>query len=191
MTMKLPGWITPLALAAAVLGAPRVARAEGALAADVDLAVPVIQAPQHFLSTGAGFDLRGGYRFRVPYQSISIVPELALGYTFLGAHLVRLRPGLRLGIGRVLVPYVYGHVGYAWTSFDPLGAADVNEKQAFVSTSALSFDFGGGLDVAILRRLMVGAHVGYNVVNVGTTDRTTLEWRAKWINLGVTATLHL
>ena len=189
--MKLLGWITPLALAGAVLGVPRVARAEGALAADVDLAVPVIQAPQRYLSTGAGVDLRGGYRFRIPYQSISVVPELAVGYTFLGAHLVRMRPGLRVGIGRVLVPYLYGHVGYGWTSFDPIGAADVTGKQAFVSSSGFSFDGGGGLDVAILRRLVVGAHVGYNVVNVGLTDRTTIEWRAKWINLGVTATFHL
>ncbi|MFT3767933.1 MAG: hypothetical protein QM820_20985 [Minicystis sp.] len=190
--MKLLTWFTGAAAGAGLLlASAREARADVALAADAALAVPVDQAPQRYLSTGAGFDLRGGYRFRIPYQNISITPEIAAGYTDLGAHLVRVRPGLRVGVGRILVPYLYGHVGYAFTSFNSIGAGDTTGTAPFVSAQGLSFDVGAGLDVTILRRFSVGAHVGYNVVNVGSTDRTPIDWRAQWMSFGLTATLHL
>src|SRR5262249_44730639 len=136
-------------------------------------------------------DLRGGYRFRIPYQHIAITPELAAGYTDLAAHVFRIRPGLRVGIGRLLVPYISGHVGWAHVSFDPIGTFDKSTSPTFVGSQGLSSDFGAGLDVAILRMLTVGAHVGYNVVNVGATPRTPLDWRAKWMSFGLTATVYL
>ena len=179
------------ALAGALLAGAREARADVALAADVDLGIPVDQAPQRYLGTGAGFDLRGGYRFRIPYQHIAVTPELAAGYTDLAAHVIRVRPGLRVGIGRLLVPYAYAHVGWAWASFDPIGTRDISPNAIFVSSHGLSFDAGAGLDVTILRRFTVGAHLGYNVVNVGTTERTVLSWRAKWMSFGLNATLYL
>jgi hypothetical protein len=178
-------------VAVAMFGGEREARADVALAADFDIGIPVDQAPQRYLSTGAGLDVRLGYRFRIPYAAIAIVPELAGGYTDLGAHLVRVRPGLRIGIGRLLVPYAYGHVGWAWTSFDPLGSRDASPSTPFVSAQGASFDFGGGLDITILRRLTVGAHIGYNIVDVGTTTRPTLDWRSKWMSLGLNATFYL
>ncbi|APR85955.1 Hypothetical protein A7982_11304 [Minicystis rosea] len=190
-TMKRRSWFTGAAILAGLLGGAREARADIALSGDVALGVPVDQAPQRYLSTGAGFDLRAGYRFRIPYQSVAIIPELAVGYTDLGAHLVRVRPGLRVGIGRILVPYLYGHVGWGFTSFNPLGDRDTTGTASFVSAQGLALDVGAGLDVAILRRLSVGAHVGYNVVNVGSTDRTPLDWRAQWMSFGLSATLHL
>ena len=190
--MKRRSWFTGAAvLAGLLLAGAREARADIALAGDVALGVPVDQAPQRYLSTGAGFDLRGGYRFRIPYQSVAVIPELSVGYTDLGAHLVRVRPGLRVGIGRILVPYLYGHVGWGFTSFNPLGARDTTGTASFVGAHGLALDVGAGLDVTILRRLSVGAHVGYNVVNVGTTDRTPLSWRSQWMSCGLSATLHL
>ena len=190
--MKRLTWITAAAVAAgASLAVPREARADVALAGDFDVGIPVDQAPQRYLSTGAGFDLRLGYRFRIPYANVAVVPEVAGGYTDLGAHLVRVRPGLRLGIGRLLVPYAYGHVGWAWTSFDPLGSRDAGPGTPFLSAQGPSFDFGGGLDITILRRLTVGAHIGYNVVGVGAADKRTLDWRAKWMSLGLNATFYL
>jgi hypothetical protein len=178
------------ALVAALAGA-RAARADVAISGDIDLAVPVDQAPQRYLSTGAGLDLRAGYRFKVPYAHVAIIPEIAFGYTDLGASLVRFRPGLRVGMGRLLTPYVYGHMGWAWTSFDPFGAADTRGIAPFVSAQGLTFDFGAGLDVTILRRFSVGAHIGYNSAGVGATDKTPLDWRAKWMSFGLTATLFL
>lgn len=188
--MKRLTWITAAAFASVALAGAREARAEVSLAGDLDIGVPVDQVQKRYLGTGAGFDFRAGYRFKIPYRHISIVPELSFGYTDLSAHLVRVRPGLRVGIGRVLMPYLYGHVGWAWTSFDILGTRNVAEP-VMASSSGLSFDVGAGLDVTILRRLTVGAHLGYNVVNVGFTDKTPLDWRAKWMSFGLNATFYL
>lgn len=186
--MKRVAWITGSAAAlVALCGAAREARADVMLGADVALGIPIDQAPQRYLSTGAGFDLRGGYRFRIPYLGVSITPEVAAGYTDLGSHLVRVRPGLRLGVGRILTPYAYGHVGWAFTSFDPLGAKDTAGTATWVGTHGLSFDAGAGLDVAILKRLSIGAHLGYNVVNV---DVGTTAFRAKWMSFGLNAGVH-
>lgn len=176
------------AIAVASLASPRAARADISLAGDIDLGVPVDQGTTQYLSTGAGFDLRLGYRFRVPYRHISIIPEIAAGYTDLGAHLVRVRPGIRVGVGRVLMPYAYGHVGWGFTSFDVYGSRNLTDVPVYRSSNGLSFDAGLGLDVNILRRFTVGAHLGYNVVNVGITDSSPLDWRAKWMSFGLTAT---
>lgn len=190
--MKLAAWITGVAaLGGALVAGAREARADVALAGDLDLGVPVDQVPQRYLGTGVGFDFRVGYRFRIPYQSIAIIPELAAGYTDLAANVVRVRPGLRVGFGRLLAPYAYGHVGWGLVSFDPLGARDTNGTTPFTSAQGLSFDAGVGLDVTILRRLTVGAHLGYNVVNVGSTEQTPLTWRAKWMSFGLNATFYL
>ncbi len=194
--MKRLTWIPAAAtvagtlLAVLVLVRAREARADVALAADFDAAIPIDQTPQRYLSTGAGFDLRLGYRFLIPYAHVAIVPELAAGYTDLGAGIVRVRPGLRVGIGRILAPYAYGHVGYSWTSFDPLGSRDLSASPPSASASGPAFDFGAGLDLTLLRRLTVGAHLGYNVVAVGATDRPTVDWRSKWMSLGLNATFY-
>ncbi len=193
MTMKYAKWITCSAFAAlALIAGAREARADIGIAGDFDIGLPVGMMPaQSYLSTGAGFDVRLGYRFRIPYQPIFITPELAAGYTDLSSHIVRVRPGLRLGFGQLLVPYVYGHIGWGWTSFDSLGAHDVLGNAPFLSGSGLSLDVGGGLDVAILRRLTVGGHIGYNVVNVPQVDAAHADWRAKWMGFGLNATFHL
>jgi len=189
--MKRLAWITAAVAVTGVMGVSREARADVALAADVDIGIPVDQAPLRYLSTGAGVDLRLGYRFRIPYAHVAVVPEIAGGYTDLGAHIVRVRPGLRVGIGRLLVPYAYGHVGWAWTSFDPLGSRDTSSTTPFSSATGVAYDFGGGLDITLLRLLTVGAHIGYNIVGVGSTDKPTLDWRSKWMSLGLNATLYL
>ena len=190
--MKRLRWIpAAVTVAGTLLAGARPARADVALAADVDVALPIDQAPQRYLSTGAGFDLRLGYRFQIPYAHVAIVPELAGGYTDLGAHIVRVRPGLRVGIGRILAPYAYAHFGWAWTSFDPLGVSDPSPVTPHASSTGPSFDFGGGVDLTILRHLTAGAHIGYNVVAVGATDeRPTLEWRSKWMSLGLNLTFY-
>ncbi len=169
----------------------RPARADIAIAGDFDVALPVGQTmPQSYLATGAGFDARIGYRFRIPYQPLWIIPEIAAGFTDLDARVIRLRPGVRVAFGRFVMPYADVHLGWGWTSFDPAGAAD-SKATPFASSSGLELDAGVGVDFAVLRRLLVGAHLGYNVVNVGQVDPQTLEWRAKWINIGLTATFLL
>lgn len=180
--------IAVAAAAGALLAGAREARADITLAGDLDVGIPVDQAPARYLSTGAGLDLRLGYRFRVPYQNVTVVPEVALGYTDLSAHIVRARPGVRVGIGRLLVPYLYGHVGWAYTGFNARGTLSTLEPLSS-GAQGYSFDAGAGLDVTILRRLTVGAHLGYNVVGVGQTDRSA-AFRAKWMSLGLSASFY-
>src|SRR5580698_6373510 len=112
-----------LAAAAVVLVAgAREARADIALAVDADVAVPVDdQQMPAYMTTGASFHLRLGYRFRIPYSLIAITPEVAGGYADLSARIIRLRPGVRLAYGRVFVPYADAHIGWGWTNFDPRG----------------------------------------------------------------------
>jgi opacity protein-like surface antigen len=143
------------------------------------------------MATGAGFDVRLGYRFRIPYQPLWITPEAAAGYTDLAAHFIRVRPGVRVAFGRFVMPWAQVHVGYGWTSFDPAGTADTRSTP-FVSAGGLAFDAGAGVDFAVIRRLSVGAHLGYNAVSIGQVDSAhTQPWRAKWINVGLNATFLL
>ena len=192
--MKRLHWITGAAAPAtfvALLAGSRPARAEIALGGDFDVGLPVAQTgTPTFLATGAGFDVRLGYRFRIPYQPLYLIPEIAAGYTDLGAHLIRVRPGVRVAFGRLVIPYAYLHLGYGWTSFDPAGANDT-KGTPFLSSNGFEFDTGAGVDFAVLRRLQVGAHIGYDVVNVGQANAQTLDWRAKWINVGLSATFLL
>jgi hypothetical protein len=182
--------IAGAAVLAALLSGARQARADIAIAGDVDVGLPVGQhPPQNYLATGAGFDLRLGYRFRIPYQPLFVIPELAAGFTDLDASVVRVRPGLRVSFGRFVIPFVYGHLGWGWASFDPLGVGDTKSTTPSVSAGGLSLDAGGGVDLAVLRRVMVGAHLGYNVMDVGQAAAATPAWQAKWINVGLGATV--
>jgi hypothetical protein len=190
--MKRLHWITGAALLGALLASSRPARAEIAIAGDVDVGLPVGQTmAQSYLSTGASFDLRLGYRFRIPYQPLYITPEIAAGYADLSAHIIRVRPGVRVSFGRFVIPYAFVHLGYGWASFDPLGTADVRGMTPFVSSNGLEFDTGAGVDFAVLRRLHVGAHLGYNILDVGAVGSLTLPYKAKWLNVGLNATLLL
>jgi hypothetical protein len=193
LTNALHGILAAAAAAAVLVAGARDARADLALAADVDVAVPVdpSQMPT-YMTTGAGFDLRLGYRFRVPYSLVAITPEISGGYADLASRIVRVRTGVRVGYGRVFVPYAYAHLGWGWTSFDRLGTSDASPTPILSSAQGASYDVGAGIDLAILRRLTFGAHLGYNVVDVDPTQAPTLPtFRAKWMNFGLTATLYL
>lgn len=189
--MKRLCWITGAAALGALLLGARPARAQIAIGGDFDVALPVAQTPaQTYLATGAGFDFRLGYRFGIPYQPLWITPELAAGYTNMAANIVRVRPGVRVAFGRLVMPWAQVHVGYGWASFDPAGTADT-KATPFVSAGGLTFDAGAGVDFAVIRRLHVGAHLGYDIVNVGQVGPSSLPWRAKWINVGLNATFLL
>jgi hypothetical protein len=186
--------IAAAAAGAVVLAAgAREARADLAIGGDVDVDVPVdaSQMPA-YLTTGAGFDVRLGWRFSIPYVLVAITPEVAGGFTDLSSHIVRLRPGVRLAFGRVFVPYAYAHLGWSWTSFDRLGVKDPSPSPVLSGAQGASYDFGAGLDLAVLRRLTFGAHLGYNVVDVDPSQPPTVPtFRAKWMSFGITATLYL
>ncbi len=190
--MKRLHLVTGVAALGAMLAGTRQARADFALAGDFDVALPILQqTPVNYLSTGAGFDVRVGWRFRVPYQPLWFTPELAAGYTDLSASVVRVRPGLRVAFGNFVIPFAYAHLGLGWTSYDPLGVNDRLATASYVlRPSGLAFDAGAGVDFAVLRRLTVGAHLGYNMVGVGEVRTELPGFRANWINVGLNAAFH-
>ena len=189
--MKSRSYLTGAAAAVALAAAARPARADISLGGDVDVGLPVGQTgTPTYLSTGAGFDLRFGYRFQIPYQPLYITPQLSAGYMDLAAHLIRVRPGVRVSFGRLVVPFAQVHVGYGWASFDPAGTQDMMGTPS-VSAGGIAFDASAGVDLAIVRRLHVGAHLGYNIVNVSQVGAMTTPLHAKWINVGLGATFFL
>ena len=189
--MKRLHLVTGIAALGATLVGAREARADFALGGDFDVALPILQQTQfNYLATGAGFDVRVGWRFRVPYQPLWFTPELAAGYTDLSANVVRVRPGLRVAFGNFVIPFAYAHLGFGWTSYDPLGVNDRLATAMYVSAPGYAFDAGAGVDFAVLRRLTVGAHLGYNMVGVGEVRTGLPGFRANWINVGLNAAFH-
>ena len=109
-----------------------------------------------------GFRARAGWRFDI--GPLWLLPEIGGGYDverFAGAgvesSLPRAFGGARAGLSLPLLPAlrlepgVYGHAGFAQYQADDNGTA---------------FDAGLALDLRILRRLLVGVQVGYDVVTV-------------------------
>src|SRR5262245_12070592 len=140
--MKRLHWITGATALGALLAAARPAQAEISIAGDFDVGLPVVQTTvPTYLATGAGFDVRLGYRVRIPYQPLSITPEIAAGYMDLSAHIFRVRPGVRVAFGRFVMPYAHVHVGYGRVSFDPLGTTDTKGTPA-VGAGGFEFDTG-------------------------------------------------
>ena len=189
--MKRLHLLTGIAALGATIAGTQEARADFELGGDFDVALPILQSTRvNYLATGAGFDIRVGWRFRIPYQPLWITPELAAGYTDLSANVVRVRPGLRIAFGNFVIPYAYAHLGFGWTSYDPLGVNDHVVTASYVSSPGYAIDAGAGVDFAVLRRLTVGAHLGYNMVGVGEVSTAEPAFHASWINVGLNAAFH-
>lgn len=199
--MKSLKWIACAAVVAGALAATeKQAKADVMIAGDFDVGVPVNVKDTYVpLTTGAGFDVRLGFRFRVPAVHMSIIPELAAGYTNMDSSFVRVRPGLRLGFGRLIVPYLYGHVGWGWTSFQEPGLGTVTGRTAEPATfhaQGAAFDAGVGMDVSLGRHFTLGAHAGYNVLGAGDPAKidivgsTPAYDHPKWFNFGLNASVY-
>lgn len=99
---------------------------------------------------------------RLPLPVVDVTPELALGTSVLGTSWYDATPsseiravgGLRVGLGGVLRPGLYGHAGWGWGTYRAPG--DVVRQRE----NAVTVDGGGYFDVAI-GGLSVGVHGGY------------------------------
>jgi hypothetical protein len=172
--------VAPLVVLGAVL--PRVARADDAregessregggadIGLDIDGAT-LVDAPRPrsgaTLSGGNGFKVRVGREVHVPF--VRLVPEVGYGYQhfFPGDvvpsyawHTHRLFAGARLGIGEIIVPAFYGHIGYGWrTTDDPTVAPD----------RGVTLDVGFALDLRIIPHVGFGGHLEYGSIGVDT-----------------------
>jgi hypothetical protein len=125
---------------------------------------------------GGGFKLRVGAEIRRPW--LRIIPEGGFGYTHLflndqlsgvseGWNMERVFGGVRIGFGEVVVPVVYGHIGYGWRiSSDNVGANSI------ANSGGLTADGGVALDFHLIRHFGFGVHLEYDTVqtNVAVPD---------------------
>jgi hypothetical protein len=152
------------------------AHADGTeIGVDVDGALPV---NTHLLNGGGGFGIRLGEEYHLPL--VRLTPEVGYGYMRLlhdqapsdwTTH--RVEGGLRLGVGELLVPFAFAHVGYGWRS-----TADSS-----FGGDGLAFDAGLGLDIN-LGIISFGGHAGYATIEAQPAS-------PQWVILGLDAALVL
>jgi hypothetical protein len=133
------------------------------------------------LSGGGGFKVRVGETIR--YPRLRFTPELGYGFDHLFAtdnantayawDMHRLFAGARVGFGRLVVPTVYGHVGYGWRN---TGDPSVTEA------SGVAFDLGFALDFHVVPHLGFGAHIEYAAIDAE-------PYTPQWLALGLHADL--
>ena len=127
------------------------------------------------LDNGAGGALRLGREFDAVL--ISITPEIGASYHALNgvfdASLYRGFAGVRLSLGKVIEPGIFGHVGYGHIGFDDVAGAFDRSHGAF------SYDVGATLDFTLLPVLDVGIHGAYN----GLAGDSQFK-RVEWVNAG-------
>jgi hypothetical protein len=116
------------------------------------------------LGGGTGFKVRVGAQLHAPL--IRFTPEAVYGYQHLFANsdvgpafdwnTNRVVGGVRLGLGEIIVPTIYGHVGYGWRTTGDATVAD---------TGGVAADGGVALDLHVIPHLGFGAHAEYSVVD--------------------------
>jgi hypothetical protein len=133
------------------------------------------------LSGGGGFKIRVGDQFRT--AGLRVIPEGGYAFDHLFANddagtayawdMHRLFGGLRIGFGRILVPVIYGDIGYGWRD-----TGDPTVAQA----GGLAYDAGFALDLHVIPHLGFGGHVEYAVVDAQ-------PYGPHWVALGLHADL--
>jgi hypothetical protein len=148
------------------------------LALDLDYALAFDQSE---IDSGGGGALRLGHEFDA--IALSLTPEISGSYHSFsgdfGPAVYRGTGGLRLNVGKILEPGVYGHAGVGRASFDVPGAAQDPSRTAF------TWDAGVTLDFTLLPVIEIGAHAAYNSLAAGDAERLD------WLTAGLHATLAL
>jgi hypothetical protein len=166
----------PLALVtclagAAVLAPPRTARAGIFIGAEFDAGQGI--AMPTGMHAGYGFIAALGYRIGV--GPLFLQPEAQGGYlTFptdpgQSLHVARVLGGVRLGLGGIFQPAIYGHAGVGW--LDPF-------------TTGRALDAGLSLAFKLVPMFSFGAQAGYNVVSVADTSIQAPGAATKWLSYG-------
>lgn len=122
-------------------------------------------------SNGAGVDVFFGPRLDLAI--LTLTTELTGGFHDFGGALdptvYRIMGGGSIGIGAILRPSVFAHIGAGHLRFDdPFGEGREGRTN-------LTADLGAALDVTILPLVDVGIHGSYNVL-AGNDDYEPFEW---------------
>ena len=170
--ITLPSLLAVLAGATALVLAPRSSLADTVVAVDAEGAIPT--TPSALLSGGGGLGVRFGDQFHLPL--LRLTAETGYAYARLVRNsapadwtLHRVHLGARLGVGEVVVPFVFVHGGYGWR---------VTQDGSYGS-SGLAYDAGLGLDLN-LGIVALGAHAGYNHIDAQPVP-------PQWVSLGFDA----
>ncbi len=143
------------------------AKADLAVAADVDVAAPIDSEP---LKTGGGVGARVGYHAHIPL--FVLTPEVIFSYYGFGgdspASVYRGLGGARLAIGEIIRPGIFGHMGVGQME------ADGSPAQSY---SAFTYDAGLFLDFTLLPILNVGIHGAYHGLSAGG-EMAAVGWAA-------------
>jgi hypothetical protein len=143
-----------------------------------DVAPPSVNSGS--VEGGSGFKLRFGAQ--IHRRFLRIIPEGGFSYTHLfvtdsagesvGWNMERAFVGVRIGFGEVVVPLIYGHVGYGWrgTSGGPLDPVP--------TANGVTADVGVGLDFHVIRHFGFGLHLEYVAVDAA-------PFVPDWIAFGV------
>ncbi|WP_373047836.1 hypothetical protein [Vulgatibacter sp.] len=183
---------TRAALVAALVLTPTAALAQLQVGFDVDAIFPDDEPLDE--ETGYGFAGRVG--LVVPGTPVlDLVPEIQVGYLDFGTPgidgssfdltMVRATAGLRAGIGTVLRPTAFGHVGWGQTSLSANGD-DIDffeDRSGIGEESGFTWDLGLALDLAILPLVTVGVHGAYNGLDL---DEESLNWWTAGAHAAVT-----
>jgi hypothetical protein len=166
----------PLALAsclaaAAVLAPPRSARAGIFIGAEFDAGQPLSMPT----GTHPGYGFMGSLGYRIGIGPIFLQPEAQGGYLLFptdlmqNSHVARVLGGVRLGLGSIVQPAIYGHAGVGWLDMYTTGRA---------------FDAGVALAFKLVPLFSFGAQAGYNVVSVPDTSPQAPGAATKWLSYG-------
>ena len=146
--------------------------ADTVIAGDLDYVFPLGSKAD----SGGGFGIRVGSQLHVPL--LVLTPEL--GFTYdgfsgdFGPRVYRGIAGLRVGVGEVIRPGVFGHLGVGRMTSAP-----------DASHTAFTYDAGIFLDFTLLPILNIGVHGAYNHLNGGEASFANYEW----VTLGAHAAL--
>jgi hypothetical protein len=138
-----------------------------AIAGDVegsDVVASPHTASGNSLAAGTGFKVRIGAQYHVPL--LRFTPEAVYGYQHLFANndigptfawdTNRLVAGARLGVGELVVPSIYGHVGYGWR---------MTGDSSVQNTGGVAADGGIALDLRVIPHVGFGAHAEYSMID--------------------------
>ena len=168
----IPSSARPLSLAAVAAAStliawPRTAAAETVVGVDLNFNDSLVGDDA---GNGAGVDVYFGPRLDLAI--LTLTTELSGGFHDFAGELdptvYRGLAGGRLGIGVIIRPSVFAHVGVGHLRFDdPFGDRD--------GRTNLAGDLGAALDFTVLPLVDLGVQASYNVI-AGDDDNDPFEW---------------
>ena len=149
---------------------PRSAAADTVVGVDLNFNDAITEDNDDDAETGAGVDVFFGPRLDLTL--LTLTTELSGGFHDLGGDadptVYRLLAGGRLGLGAIIRPSVFAHLGVGHVRFDNLlGGRD--------GRTHLAGDVGAALDFTLLPLINLGIQGSYNAV-AGNDDEQAIEW---------------